>query len=76
MGEKPKRFDADAETRGVIDELQKSAAQRTGEVPRFPFVTGPDGRLHELVEYDVREPSGKTERRIGEIVRKLGENDD
>jgi len=66
----------DAETRSVIDSLQMATAQHTGEVPAFPFVTGPDGTLHELVEYDVREPSGKIERKIGEIVRKLGDKNE
>jgi len=50
----PKKFNPDAVTREVIDKLQRKEAQRTGEVPRFPFVTGPDGALHELVEEDVR----------------------
>lgn len=50
----PKRFDPDAVTREVIDELQTADAQRTGEIPRFPFVTDLNGVIHELVEEDIR----------------------
>lgn len=50
MEQAPRQFDPDKETKDVIDDLQRRMAQATGEVPRFPFVTGPDGKLHELVE--------------------------
>lgn len=67
----PKRFDPDVVTREVIDELQIAEAQRTGEVPQFPFVTDPNGVIHELVEEDIRQDPEEV---IRNIERKLGEN--
>lgn len=62
MSESQPQFDGDANTRDAIDDLQRQVAQKTGQVPRLPFITDKDGRLHELVEEEVRDlPTDKGE---------------
>lgn len=48
--------DPDAMLRGAIEDVQRRVAQETGDVPHMPFVEGPDGTMHELVEEDIRYP--------------------
>jgi hypothetical protein len=51
--------DPDRITKDVIEALQNVIAQKTGDVPHFPFVTDRNGQVHDLVEEDVRDDKGE-----------------